>query len=134
MLNSLHKYEPRIHVVKVGGAEAQQVVCTRSLEQTQFVAVTAYQNEDITSLKIKFNPFAKAFLDAKERDDITSMMNHSALQQQFTQNALNQQLKRFIKILGLDIFSKLRFFKIFYGTNNRAIINISSSFNISTIC
>jgi hypothetical protein len=29
--------------------------------------VTAYQNEEVTSLKIKYNPFAKAFLDAKER-------------------------------------------------------------------
>ena len=37
--------------------------------ETQFVAVTAYQNEEVTSLKIKYNPFAKAFLDAKERPD-----------------------------------------------------------------
>ncbi len=26
---------------------------------TQFIAVTAYQNEDVTHLKIKHNPFAK---------------------------------------------------------------------------
>ncbi|KAM3606648.1 uncharacterized protein V6R79_020490 [Siganus canaliculatus] len=37
--------------------------------ETQFIAVTAYQNEEITSLKIKHNPFAKAFLDAKERGE-----------------------------------------------------------------
>ena len=35
--------------------------------ETQFIAVTAYQNEEVTNLKIKYNPFAKAFLDAKER-------------------------------------------------------------------
>ena len=75
MLNSLHKYEPRIHVVRVGGAEAQSMLATRSFPQTQFIAVTAYQNEDITGLKIKFNPFAKAFLDAKEREE--NQANHA---------------------------------------------------------
>jgi T-box len=83
MLNSLHKYEPRVHVVRVpgqhdaGGADGgrtghqnsqqQQQVWTFPFPPTQFVAVTAYQNEDVTALKIKHNPFAKAFLDAKER-------------------------------------------------------------------
>uniref|UniRef100_A0A8C9WU59 T-box transcription factor T n=1 Tax=Sander lucioperca TaxID=283035 RepID=A0A8C9WU59_SANLU len=56
MLNSLHKYEPRIHIVRVGGPR-------------RMITITAYQNEEITSLKIKHNPFAKAFLDAKERSD-----------------------------------------------------------------
>ncbi|XP_076819691.1 T-box transcription factor T homolog 1-like isoform X2 [Clavelina lepadiformis] len=66
MLNSLHKYEPRIHVIKVGGADSQKMISTHSFPETRFIAVTAYQNEDVTSLKIKYNPFAKAFLDAKE--------------------------------------------------------------------
>lgn len=89
MLNSLHKYEPRIHIVKVGGI--QKMITSQSFPETQFIAVTAYQNEEvagaqtpfykhtspscanlsplpqITALKIKHNPFAKAFLDAKER-------------------------------------------------------------------
>lgn len=42
-------------------------VLTYRFPETQFIAVTAYQNEEVTSLKIKYNPFAKAFLDAKER-------------------------------------------------------------------
>uniref|UniRef100_A0A8D0CJI0 T-box transcription factor T n=1 Tax=Scleropages formosus TaxID=113540 RepID=A0A8D0CJI0_SCLFO len=67
MLNSLHKYEPRIHIVRVGGP--QRMVTSYSFPETQFIAVTAYQNEEITALKIKYNPFAKAFLDAKERSD-----------------------------------------------------------------
>ncbi|XP_077102393.1 T-box transcription factor T isoform X2 [Siphateles boraxobius] len=67
MLNSLHKYEPRIHIVRVGGP--QRMITTHSFSETQFIAVTAYQNEEVTALKIKYNPFAKAFLDAKERSD-----------------------------------------------------------------
>lgn len=67
MLNSLHKYEPRVLLVRVG-SEQRQVV-TYPFPETQFIAVTAYQNEEVTSLKIKYNPFAKAFLDARDRPD-----------------------------------------------------------------
>nr|BAF34148.1 brachyenteron [Gryllus bimaculatus] len=67
MLNSLHKYEPRVHLVKVGTDPKK--INTYPFPETQFIAVTAYQNEEVTSLKIKYNPFAKAFLDAKERPD-----------------------------------------------------------------
>jgi hypothetical protein len=47
MLNSLHKYEPRLHVIKVGSSNEQQTVLTHSFSETQFVAVTAYQNEEV---------------------------------------------------------------------------------------
>uniref|UniRef100_A0A665TT38 T-box transcription factor 19 n=1 Tax=Echeneis naucrates TaxID=173247 RepID=A0A665TT38_ECHNA len=67
MLNSLHKYEPQLHIVCVGSRH--RLVSNVSFKETQFIAVTAYQNEEITALKIKYNPFAKAFLDAKERYD-----------------------------------------------------------------
>lgn len=68
MLNSLHKYEPRILLVRVNGPEQRSII-PYPYPETQFIAVTAYQNEEVTSLKIKYNPFAKAFLDAKERPD-----------------------------------------------------------------
>ena len=45
MLNSLHKYKPRIHIVKVSGGE--KVVSTHSFAETEFIAVTAYQNEEV---------------------------------------------------------------------------------------
>ena len=71
MLNSLHKYEPRIHIVRVSGSGLGSVGPSEryvfDFPTTQFIAVTAYQNEEVTALKIKFNPFAKAFLDAKDR-------------------------------------------------------------------
>ncbi|XP_053638380.2 T-box transcription factor T-like isoform X1 [Cherax quadricarinatus] len=68
MLNSLHKYEPRLRVVQVGGE--QRTISCHSFPECQFIAVTAYQNEEVTALKIKHNPFAKAFLDSKERPDL----------------------------------------------------------------
>ncbi|XP_037673499.1 T-box transcription factor T isoform X2 [Choloepus didactylus] len=80
MLNSLHKYEPRIHIVRVGGP--QRMITSHCFPETQFIAVTAYQNEEITALKIKYNPFAKAFLDAKERSDHKDLPEESGDNQQ----------------------------------------------------
>ncbi|XP_069744826.1 T-box transcription factor TBX19-like isoform X2 [Narcine bancroftii] len=65
ILNSLHKYKPQVHIVRVGGPH--RMISNHSFPETQFIAVTAYQNEEVTALKIKNNPFAKAFLDSKER-------------------------------------------------------------------
>lgn len=49
MLNSLHKYEPRIHIVKVGGI--QKMISSQSFPETQFIAVTAYQNEEVSCVQ-----------------------------------------------------------------------------------
>ncbi|CAG09486.1 unnamed protein product, partial [Tetraodon nigroviridis] len=80
MLNSLHKYEPRIHIVRVG--VTRKMITSHSFPETQFIAVTAYQNDEITALKIKHNPFAKAFLDAKERKDIKDIKEDTSENQQ----------------------------------------------------
>ncbi|XP_076599633.1 T-box transcription factor T isoform X3 [Chaetodon auriga] len=82
MLNSLHKYEPRIHIVRVGGP--RRMITSHSFPETQFIAVTAYQNEEVTALKIKYNPFAKAFLDAKERSDTKDIRDDANENQQST--------------------------------------------------
>jgi hypothetical protein len=64
VLNSMHKYQPRIHVIEVGGGPHEQKnLQTHSFPETTFIAVTAYQNTDITQLKIDHNPFAKGFRD-----------------------------------------------------------------------
>ncbi|KAM4692769.1 T-box transcription factor T-like [Discoglossus pictus] len=90
MLNSLHKYEPRIHIVRVGGP--QKMITSHSFPETQFIAVTAYQNEEITALKIKHNPFAKAFLDAKERTDHKDFMDEAESSQQTGYSQLSSWL------------------------------------------
>nr|ACV88663.1 T-brain transcription factor [Peronella japonica] len=60
ILNSMHKYQPRIHVLELNDRRSLQ---TYSFPETQFFAVTAYQNTDVTQLKIDYNPFAKGFRD-----------------------------------------------------------------------
>ncbi|KAM9837875.1 T-box transcription factor TBX21 [Aulostomus maculatus] len=68
VLQSLHKYQPRLHIVEVkeDGSEDpfhSSKAQTFVFPETQFIAVTAYQNADITQLKIDHNPFAKGFRD-----------------------------------------------------------------------
>ncbi|RNA33406.1 T-box brain 1 [Brachionus plicatilis] len=64
VLNSMHKYIPRIHVSLENDSKN---VKTFTFMETQFIAVTAYQNTDITQLKIDNNPFAKGFRENSER-------------------------------------------------------------------
>lgn len=66
ILHSMHRYLPRLHVVPAEKAsEVIQLngpdVHTFTFPQTEFIAVTAYQNFQITQLKIDCNPFAKGF-------------------------------------------------------------------------
>ena len=63
MLNSLHKYEPRIHIIRVGAPESNRTVVSHSFPETQFIAVTAYQNEEVNCivLNITFRSLGVAF-------------------------------------------------------------------------
>ncbi|KAK3920512.1 T-box protein 2 [Frankliniella fusca] len=63
ILTSMHKYVPVIHVVRASDRSALSNAprMSASFKETEFVAVTAYQNEAITKMKIDHNPFAKGF-------------------------------------------------------------------------
>ncbi|XP_037690181.1 MAX gene-associated protein isoform X2 [Choloepus didactylus] len=68
ILHSMHRYLPRLHLVPADKAtEVIKLngpgVHTFTFPQTEFFAVTAYQNIQITQLKIDYNPFAKGFRD-----------------------------------------------------------------------
>lgn len=65
VLNSMHRYEPKIVIFKTNNPRNLTWAPTLSFSfpETQFIAVTAYQNEKITKLKIDHNPFAKGFRD-----------------------------------------------------------------------
>ncbi|XP_041349018.1 T-box transcription factor TBX10-like isoform X2 [Gigantopelta aegis] len=72
ILNSMHKYQPRFHVVYVG-PKGEDTSSTENFKtfifpETKFMAVTAYQNHRITQLKIASNPFAKGFRDCDPND------------------------------------------------------------------
>nr|KAF6407340.1 hypothetical protein HJG59_009964 [Molossus molossus] len=68
VLQSLHKYQPRLHIVEVTEDGVEDLnepskTQTFTFSETQFIAVTTYQNTYITQLKIDHNPFAKDFRD-----------------------------------------------------------------------
>jgi len=68
-LKSMHKYVPRLHIMG-----ESKTVSTFTFTDAAFMAVTSYQNESITNLKIEHNPFArkkirgKRGLDEDEKD------------------------------------------------------------------
>jgi hypothetical protein len=49
LLNSMHKYLPRIHIVP---CDDQNDIKTFYFNETKFIAVTAYQNTDVNSIQI----------------------------------------------------------------------------------
>ncbi|CAH8549419.1 unnamed protein product [Schistosoma mattheei] len=79
ILNSMHKYQTRLHVIfademdeimrnnrEISQFCANSSKCmkrTFTFPETKFFAVTAYQNNRVTQLKISSNPFAKGFRD-----------------------------------------------------------------------
>ncbi|XP_041104249.1 T-box transcription factor TBX20 isoform X1 [Polyodon spathula] len=78
ILNSMHKYQPRVHIIKKKDHTASllnlksEEFRTFIFTETVFTAVTAYQNQLITKLKIDSNPFAKGFRDSSRLTDIES--------------------------------------------------------------
>ena len=74
----MHKFQPRVYLVRRKDGDSSSVTDIEREEfrsfvfpETQFTAVTAYQNQLITKLKIESNPFAKGFRDtsSSEYDD-----------------------------------------------------------------
>lgn len=67
VLQSLHKYQPRLHIVEVtedGVEDIGNDVKTQSFNfpETQFIAVTAYQNTDVSTVPpYGFNPQASIY-------------------------------------------------------------------------
>uniref|UniRef100_A0A8V5G1M6 Uncharacterized protein n=1 Tax=Melopsittacus undulatus TaxID=13146 RepID=A0A8V5G1M6_MELUD len=78
ILSSMHRYQPRFHVVLLDPQQdserfAHNNFKSFSFPETQFMAVTAYQNHRITQLKIASNPFAKGFRDGDTEACPTSL-------------------------------------------------------------
>ncbi|KAH8370351.1 hypothetical protein KR093_003127 [Drosophila rubida] len=83
VLASMHKYQPRLHIIR--SSELTQLPWAPQqafvFPETEFVAVTAYQNDRITKLKIDNNPFAKGFRESGQsrcKRKLNSSSNSSA--------------------------------------------------------
>ncbi|CAM4856086.1 unnamed protein product [Rotaria socialis] len=88
VLNSMHKYIPRLHIIQAVSSSNNDTKLSMGpldnvnifiFPETQFIAVTAYQNEDVTRLKIDNNPFAKGFRENNghaNRKDVKSVKRH----------------------------------------------------------
>eukprot|EP00731_Ephydatia_muelleri_P022543 Em0015g126a len=63
IVSSMHNYQPRLHLVESADISnlSWERFNTFVFPETQFITVTAYQNDKITQLKIDNNPFAKGF-------------------------------------------------------------------------
>ncbi|CAK9818800.1 T-box transcription factor TBX6 [Anthophora plagiata] len=69
VLTSMHKYIPRIWIIRCDDVNRLSDLYSHpassfKFSETEFIAVTAYQNENITKLKINNNPFAKGFRES----------------------------------------------------------------------
>ncbi|XP_061189571.1 T-box transcription factor TBX20-like [Saccostrea echinata] len=103
ILNSMHKYQPRIHIIRKTATTPNPLTSLKSTEhktfvfsETGFIAVTAYQNQLITKLKIDSNPFAKGFRDSSRLSDIERETMESLLNGQSHSNitAMNEELHK----------------------------------------
>ncbi|CAH8434101.1 unnamed protein product [Schistosoma bovis] len=109
ILNSMHKYQPRVHLIQLSTnhndnsnnqfiinsllttslPKSLDILPTENIKtftfpETIFIAVTAYQNQLITKLKIDCNPFAKGFRDSSrltefERESMETLLAQQAV-------------------------------------------------------
>ena len=74
----MHKYRPTLLIYRIKNQPSPFAafsvpqnemlpVATFTDPVLHFIAVTAYQNQNIIKLKIKYNPFAKGFREGNER-------------------------------------------------------------------
>ncbi|KRY01410.1 T-box transcription factor TBX2-B [Trichinella pseudospiralis] len=85
LLQSMHHYIPVISIVRLHefyphpSNGASQLVARCSFPETQFYAVTAYQNEKVIQLKIDHNPFAKGFRESGNAKRATTVDDDSEM-------------------------------------------------------
>ncbi|XP_052087918.1 T-box transcription factor TBX18-like [Mytilus californianus] len=88
-LLSMQRFLPRVHVERLSTENIPEEHFVTSFPQTSFMAVTAYQNQEITRLKIARNPFAKGFRESgKNRSSLEAMIECYGLH--FTENEINR--------------------------------------------
>ncbi|KAH3735139.1 T-box transcription factor TBX18-like isoform X2 [Dreissena polymorpha] len=131
-LLSMQKFQPRITITDKGDSSCSVSV---TFPQTSFIAVTAYQNQEITRLKIARNPFAKGFREAgKCRSSLEAMMASFGVVLDGRKN-LTPPLKRKLSEMdeectdakSTDNHVSISASQSSYSTHNLACLNISGS-------
>uniref|UniRef100_A0A1I8I3R5 T-box domain-containing protein n=1 Tax=Macrostomum lignano TaxID=282301 RepID=A0A1I8I3R5_9PLAT len=64
---SMHKYLPVVHIRELAKNDAAAFYTAVTFPGTEFITVTAYQNPELTDLKIQFNPYAKGIRNQGDR-------------------------------------------------------------------
>uniref|UniRef100_A0A4W5LZY9 T-box transcription factor 3b n=1 Tax=Hucho hucho TaxID=62062 RepID=A0A4W5LZY9_9TELE len=117
ILNSMHKYQVRFHVVRANDILQlpYSTFMTYVFSETEFIAVTAYQNDKITQLKIYNNPFAKGFRDTgngrrekrKQLGINTQKFNETRMQEdnEISCDSLDEAPLKRAELFSLNLFS-----------------------------
>lgn len=135
VLNSMHRYQPRIHLVRL--SHGQSIPAnpkelqdldhkTYVFPETVFTAVTAYQNQLITKLKIDSNPFAKGFRDSSrltdfDRDPMEALLLEQQLRSPlrlFPDPLMQQFAQQGADPTSIAIFEKARQHLQMFGGNS----------------
>ncbi|KAL2740923.1 T-box transcription factor TBX6-like, partial [Vespula squamosa] len=90
VLTSMHKYQVRIWIIRCDDLTRIKDFHTYpssafTFKETEFIAVTAYQNENITKLKIDNNPFAKGFRDSGQSRSKRKFPKENNVEEKFNQ-------------------------------------------------
>uniref|UniRef100_A0A8C8R6W5 T-box transcription factor 3 n=1 Tax=Pelusios castaneus TaxID=367368 RepID=A0A8C8R6W5_9SAUR len=129
ILNSMHKYQPRFHIVRANDILKLPYSTFRTyvFPETEFIAVTAYQNDKITQLKIDNNPFAKGFRDTgngrrEKRKQLTLQSMRAYDERQKKENCTSDESS-----------SEQTAFKCFAQSSSPAVSAVGTS-NLKDLC
>uniref|UniRef100_A0A8C5CFD2 T-box transcription factor 15 n=1 Tax=Gadus morhua TaxID=8049 RepID=A0A8C5CFD2_GADMO len=136
ILHSMHKYQPRVHVIRKDFSSdlsptkpvpSGDGVKSFSFPETVFTTVTAYQNQQITRLKIDRNPFAKGFRDSgRNRTGLEAIMETYAFWrppvrtltfEDFTNMQKQQGLIDFLFMDNINMIVIFKYSSSFIGSN-----------------
>ncbi|XP_020863629.1 LOW QUALITY PROTEIN: T-box transcription factor TBX3 [Phascolarctos cinereus] len=130
ILNSMHKYQPRFHIVRANDILKLPYSTFRTyvFPETEFIAVTAYQNDKITQLKIDNNPFAKGFRDTGN--------GRREKRKQLTLQSMRVFEERHKKEAGTsdESSSEQTAFKCFAQSSSPAAVSTVGTSNLKDLC
>ena len=70
ILNSMHRYQPQIHIAEDHDGKEGEIILSHAFVDTQFIAVTAYQNTDVSTRDIILLFFRKNVFEWEELSPI----------------------------------------------------------------